>query len=124
MDDPSPNFMNDSLNESNFDLPSSLQDHFDRVENLDLISDTSSVRTSNSFSRMGHDMMPMMGDGLSPKSSQKTFMFNKQNAIKSNVPNSMEFKKIKTSSDGFAFDGKRGLGGLGGFRGFCLLKWK
>ena len=93
MDDSKKEFMNDSLNESNFDLTSSLQDHFDRIEGMDLISDTSSVRTSNSFQRVGNDLMPFMGPGLSPKSSQKKFLFNPKNSIQGNIRQSVDFKK-------------------------------
>lgn len=105
MSENSKNFMNDSLNESNFDLTSSLQDHFDRVENMDLISDTSSVRTSNSFSRMGMEMVPGTGGGLSPRSSQKKFFFNQKKAKFSGMRSSWDFKKNKQILENQFYEG-------------------
>lgn len=105
MSESSKKFMNDSLNESNFDLTSSLQDHFDRVENLDLVSDTSSVRTSNSFSRVGLEMVPGVSAGLSPKSSQKKFFFNKKKAKISGMRSSWDFKKNKNSTENHFYEG-------------------
>jgi hypothetical protein len=119
MNDSKKGFMNDSLNESNFDLTPSLQDQFDRIEGMDLISDTSSVRTSNSFQRVGNDLMPLMIPGLSPKSSKKNFLFNQKKNHKGNVRQSLDFKKGNFTIDNQFYEGKYFCFG---FKEFHLIK--
>lgn len=55
------NFLDESLSESNFDLTPSLQDRLDNYKDFDLISDSSSLCASNSFS------LRRMDSGLDPK---------------------------------------------------------